>query len=119
MPKGDQQDVPGPFSGMRMHVRRTVKTGQLTTPQPVLRFHDDMDQDGRDELVALLNKGTHYDSLWNTLRLVLKGIEQGRIPDQTLLDTSSSGASMDFEPLSKRLQDVLLAATNRRPETPE
>lgn len=60
MPKGDQQDVPGPFSGMRMHVRRTVKTGQLTTPQPVLRFHDDMDQDGRDELVALLNKGTHY-----------------------------------------------------------
>jgi hypothetical protein len=53
---------------------------------------------------------TQHADMLAVLRLIAKGFKQKAIPDQTILNTASDGASMDMTPLSKIVADAVAKA---------
>ena len=79
MPKGEY-DTPGPFDRTRMLVRRTFAPASGLDVQPQMSFVETLDEAERDELVGLLNKGTHFEKLRRSVE-DLKACLEGPISD--------------------------------------
>ena len=70
MPKGEF-DTPGPFWRMDHWLHNDLRGGAFAS------FHSRMDEAERDELVGLLNKGTHFEDLLMALELALRNLTPG------------------------------------------
>ena len=69
MPKGEF-DTPGPFSGDDEEIYRSVEGHKFGYQQTVALFVERLDQAEREELIGLLNKGTHAEALFEALKHV-------------------------------------------------
>ena len=77
MPKGEF-DTPGPFTGSLMDSAGIYRALGPHTVRAA-RFDDHIDQAERDELVDLLNKGTHFDGMLAALKLAKESSIAGAV----------------------------------------
>ena len=89
-PKG-KFDTPGPFMMERQpltgvfEINRVSHKGGFVCIVPVLASTPECDEGELEELVGLLNKGTHFDGMLKALREILS---EHKLEDTTSLDRS-------------------------------